>query len=291
MIQKSYNSSTKKVIRIKNPILVEYPKNCKTPDRLERTALYKFVYVKSGEVDAVLKEQTVCLQAGDFYLFLPNTPHRFVAKDETPVCMLAFSFGCNASILELAEGKTSLNEYQQELVYRILSETKKVYKTPFNKQLSPLDNPTFGAQQLMETYAECLLVNVVRKKLEENPDVSVNSDSAIAEKHCVNEIIELLRLGVYQSLSLSDVQKNMYYSKTYLNSIFKKSTGMSIMSYYRYLKIEEAKRLICAGEKIVDVSNKLHFDSPNYFHKVFKDLTGLTPTEYKKANLHKYPLS
>ena len=75
----------------------------------------------------------------------------------------------------------------------------------------------------------------------------------------------------------------MFYSKTYLNNIFKKNTGASIMHFYTSLKIKESKKLIRDGLSVSEISNKLYFDSPNYFSKVFKKYTGKTPSEYKRG--------
>jgi AraC-like DNA-binding protein len=52
------------------------------------------------------------------------------------------------------------------------------------------------------------------------------------------------------------------------------------MQYYQGLKIEEAKRLLDKNERVTAVSEKLSFESPQYFAKVFKQRVGKTPTEY-----------
>ena len=50
----------------------------------------------------------------------------------------------------------------------------------------------------------------------------------------------------------------------------------------KLLKIEEAKRLISTGEQIVVIAEKLNFDSPSNFYKVFKSITGITTSQFKK---------
>ena len=99
----------------------------------------------------------------------------------------------------------------------------------------------------------------------------------------VNDIMDILKKGIYAKVTLEDIQKSLYYSKTYLNNNFKKITGASIMHYYRNMKIEEAKKLLKKGESVTSISDKLHFESPNYFTKVFRSVTGLTPSKYKQT--------
>jgi AraC-like DNA-binding protein len=54
------------------------------------------------------------------------------------------------------------------------------------------------------------------------------------------------------------------------------------MQYYQALKIDEAKLLLNKKESITSVSEKLCFESPQYFAKVFKAKVGETPTKYRK---------
>ena len=57
------------------------------------------------------------------------------------------------------------------------------------------------------------------------------------------------------------------------------------MQYYVRMKIKEAKKLLRDGFSIATVSEKLNFDEATYFTKVFKKVTGLTPSEYKDTIL------
>ena len=123
---------------------------------------------------------------------------------------------------------------------------------------------------------------MIRKKLANNPELLTAPDTDTIRKNCSKQIEEFLRKNVYNSISLNDVKNHLFYSKTYLNNTFKKETGCSIIAYYRMLKIEEAKKLIANGEQIVNVSEKLKFDSPSNFYKAFKSVTGMTTSQFKK---------
>ena len=75
----------------------------------------------------------------------------------------------------------------------------------------------------------------------------------------------------------------MNYSKAYIFRQFKTSMGMSIMDYYISLKIKTAKELISKSDySIKEISDRLSFDTPNYFSKTFKKIVGITPSQYKK---------
>ena len=94
-----------------------------------------------------------------------------------------------------------------------------------------------------------------------------------------------MKSKLYERITLDDICRQTFYSKTFLNEIFKKNTGASIMKYYNRLKMNEAKRLLRAGNTPAEVASKLRFESASYFTKVFKKHTGATPMEYKKKLL------
>ena len=105
------------------------------------------------------------------------------------------------------------------------------------------------------------------------------------ENTLVNDIILLLKENVHARITLDDICKHTFYSKTFLNNIFKKNTGNSIIKYYTELKIQRAKELLRENVSPSAVSVQLKFETPTYFTKVFKKYTGMTPSAYQKTIL------
>ena len=64
---------------------------------------------------------------------------------------------------------------------------------------------------------------------------------------------------------------------------FKAATGATLIEYLQNLRIEEAKRLLEAGQMPVDdISIKVSYEDPSFFRRLFKRLTGLTPSQYRR---------
>ncbi len=101
----------------------------------------------------------------------------------------------------------------------------------------------------------------------------------------VRTCISLLNTHVCDKLSLSEIASTMGYSKYYLSTLFQKETGTSISEYSKKLKIEFAKhQLLDPQIDIKTISQDLNFSTPSYFSAVFRDITGMTPKEYRKKN-------
>ncbi len=64
---------------------------------------------------------------------------------------------------------------------------------------------------------------------------------------------------------------------------FKAATGNTLITYLQNLRVEEAKRLLEAGQMPVDeISEEAGYSDTSFFRRVFKRLTGLTPSHYRR---------
>lgn len=64
---------------------------------------------------------------------------------------------------------------------------------------------------------------------------------------------------------------------------FKTATGTTLIEYVQNLRIEEAKRLLEAGQMPVDnICIEAGYEDPSFFRRLFKRLTGLTPSQYRR---------
>jgi len=74
-------------------------------------------------------------------------------------------------------------------------------------------------------------------------------------------------------------------SVSHFSSLFKKSTGLTYLNYVNQLRIQKAKELLLVPEtKIYEVADQVGFVSLPYFNRVFKQLVGTTPLEFRKRH-------
>lgn len=111
-------------------------------------------------------------------------------------------------------------------------------------------------------------------------------------KSIVNQINDLLSdyfseakvkdLGLPTVKFLAD---NVNLSASYLSDLLKKETGKNAQEMIHFYLINEAKTLLMNSDKNVsEIAFELGFEYPQYFNKLFKQKTGLTPIEYRNLN-------
>jgi AraC-like DNA-binding protein len=70
------------------------------------------------------------------------------------------------------------------------------------------------------------------------------------------------------------------YSPRYFGDLIHKATGGTAIGYIHNFVINQAKSLLMNGHNISETSRLLGFDFPHHFTRLFKNLTGITPTEF-----------
>jgi len=83
--------------------------------------------------------------------------------------------------------------------------------------------------------------------------------------------------------ALAQVVKFANIPERTLKRRFKAATGTALINYIQNLRIEEAKRLLETTNKAVDeISYKVSYEDLSFFRRLFKRLTGLTPSQYRR---------
>ncbi len=281
-MKKYYTYTVKKIITVQHLVTIEYlhvGKNFFYPE--ESHPFYEFVYVETGNITCKMKNENIDLRMHDFFLIAPDSHHSYCVEDAEKATIMVVCFKSKSNILSIIKGVQHLNSDIRESVKKILTEAKTTFIFPFDKKLTLNSHPRLGSQQLVENYIEEVLIKLVQSITYNNQNFQIATDALDAKISITKEIADLLEKNIYGKITLSDICNHMFYSKTYLNAVFKEIKGITIMQYYQELKINEAKKLLDKKESITSISEKLCFESPQYFTKVFKAKTGKSPTKYR----------
>lgn len=114
---------------------------------------------------------------------------------------------------------------------------------------------------------------------------SVRDEGAF--EHYSKDTLEIVRYIMKHygnsDLDVDSIAKGVAMSMTRSEVKFKLETGLTLIEYLNHYRIQKATEMLMNGDvKIYEISEKVGFTSSQYFSKVFKKYTFLTPIEYRK---------
>ena len=253
----------------------------------EQHDFWEMVYVDKGKVQIRRDEETISLSQGEIVFHKPNEFHSIKALDSEPD-FFVLSFVCSSPLMRYLERhRTVLDKTLYGFVASILKEAEATYEIPKNdptlKRLIKKQSSPVGGEQLIKTYLEQFLILLIRQIIEKDkPSLFPSKESM--ETHLVSLAKQLLKEKADIPFRVGDLCRELGYSKSYLSRLFHEQTGQTIAEFATKQKISRAKQLIREGNlNFAQISNLLSFDNPQYFSRVFKRVTGYTPTEFKNS--------
>lgn len=142
------------------------------------------------------------------------------------------------------------------------------------------DHELFERAQTFSEMHECLLALLEKSAGARNEEG--NTTSYVVQKvtdyiadHCAD-----------QDLSIRVLADHVGLTPAYLSNLFKKETGITVGQYLLDMRIGRAKYLMKDPQKkIYEIADQVGYEDVDYFARVFKRATGMTPSEYRRKQL------
>jgi two-component system, response regulator YesN len=101
----------------------------------------------------------------------------------------------------------------------------------------------------------------------------------------IGMVMDYIRLHYQENLDIKSVSQKFHFNPIYFGQQFKKSVGVTFNQYLTILRIDEAKKLLSKTERrIYEIAQTVGFEDSNYFMIKFKDIVGMTPSDYREKN-------
>ena len=97
-------------------------------------------------------------------------------------------------------------------------------------------------------------------------------------------ILEYIGEHFEEDINVNILAERLFMYRGRLASLFKKYSGMSLNKYVYSLRIKKANELMDRGSSMIEAAMQSGFQSVRIFNHVYKKITGITPTAYKKRS-------
>ena len=245
--------------------------------------LYRFVFVTKGSLSFFIDEKEYFCKAGDLVFLTPGQKYRLgINGDGFSLLDVYFDFteqdGANDTRCVF------INDFSKDLCHKKINfEDAEIFND--SKVFSFVSEEIFKrlsfinkSDPLYGFYYKSAISYLVSEILQK----SSNAENVGRGE----EILEYINLHPESDLSAEALSQKFSYHKNYINSLVKKSVGISLSSYIKTVKIRYAKTLLLEGEmNLCEVASLLGYYDYSHFYKAFTSVAGETPTEYVKNKI------
>ena len=255
----------------------------------ESHPFWEFVYVDKGEVNAVRDGEQIQLTKGQILFHKPNEFHTLMANGITAPNILIVSFNCDSECMSFFENRVAnIGDQERRLLATIIAESEMAFSTPLDDpwtiRLERSENAQTGCEQFIKIGLEWLLLSILRSSSTKHSAAPVSLIKENSQNEIFDKIVKYMESNLDKQLLLSEICRDNLVGRSYLQKLFREKTGGGAIDYFNCLKINAAKRMIRESSgNFTEISLKLGYNSIHYFSRQFKNMTGMTLSEYASS--------
>ena len=222
-------------------------------------ANYELIYTIEGSTRVIINGETHFLDAGELIFISPYTTHNFSSDADTKTWIGVFSE-------EFVSSFSRKNRHKRFSKFRCDEGIEKILKERLFYEGEPDRYMLIGCLYLVCN--ECV-------KNAQTVDSDRNDEF-------VHRIIDYISQNLANDITLQGAADFLGYEYHYFSSLFNKCFSMNFKSFLCMVRYEEACQMLLEGGKDVTlICSECGFGSIRNFNRVFKKMSGITPTEYR----------
>lgn len=238
-------------------------------------------HVKKGNCMMHLDNESINFVEGDTMIILSNVNHVFEAgSGGTTLMQLEFlpeifsGFDLNFPGCIDGIGLGSISPFSEENKLIKIVNNIGIMRV-VQRIVNELEGKNSYYQYLVVMYYVELLVLIYRYMSE--------NYLPICQNDALKRAISFIRFNYHKDISINDVAIQADISERYLRSLFSQYLNISPLDYLNQIRINKSIELLRNTElSVKEICFQCGFQSPQYFSRIFKQQTGISPREVAK---------
>ena len=243
----------------------------------------EFVFIEKGTAKFLVGSGRHVLTEGTGIFINSQVIHRFEASESVIIPNIVFS----PSLLS-AEDSLIYRKYVQPLLDSSIECLIFSPEVPWQKEVLDSLLSVFDVQE-NEAVCEIKTVELLLKiwgTVYENANISESAPKAAASARTRAQLrimMQYIHKNYAEHITLSDIAQTVSVSKSSALNIFNRYLRISPVSYLINYRLKRAAKLLASTDSsIYSIANDTGFENVGYFCRSFKELFGVTPSEYRK---------
>lgn len=249
------------------------------PSSLHYHNYYELVILEEGNIEYICDSTCVHPKMGDILLIPPGMFHMSkIGCEETNYKRHVFylypdafdGFGCGSLVSFLKDASKGIAVFspidkKRSMIFSLLHQ--------LSQALEQEENPNYQA------FAKGLILQIFFYIGESN---STFLDCGTALPDNLLAIKQYIEQNFIEISSVKEVADHFFYSREYVSRFFRQHFNTTVSNYIKSLRIAYSQRLIEQGCPISEACYQSGFENMSTFIRTFRNISGMTPSEYRK---------
>ena len=237
--------------------------------------LFHFIFRGKGYLssnDSADKTHLHKLEAGQGFLICPGQVNTYYADEKTPweYAWLEFDGVKALEYMEMAGLGWDRPVYylkKREEGALLKEELMAIVDNPYRSSINQIGH--------MYLFFDALIRSSVNRK-------TVVQSGKMRDTY-IREAISFIELNYGRAISVEDIADFCNINRSYLNRLFKESTGKTLQNFLMYYRMNRAAELLKVSELTVnEIGKRCGYQNQLHFSRAFKTIFGLSPMQWKK---------
>jgi len=231
--------------------------------------IYLLIYTLSGSGIAKVNGKVCNLNSGSAVLIDCRDLHEYWTTSSAPWCFHYLHLdGASMDIFS----KLLLSDFN---AYQICD------KLRFMQQISEIHDIHNQTNLILNNIHSSNLISGILTALFES--YYFEKDRSYVDSDAIGTACDYMEKNLDKKISIEKISSMVNLSKYYFIRLFQHKKGITPYLYVQLLRINRAKELLISTDRAIkDIAQAVGFSSTARFSKCFLDLTGTTPTQYRK---------
>jgi len=263
-----------------------FPRDC-VIDYTKAVDFWCLYYVDRGKALLKMNDNETCeLTSGKGMFFAPGSSFERITSGKDGVNILSVFFCCDNLPAESYDLHLRNFDTFERMILSELVNIGHVYFERHSNEAKGIKGtkPKEGSPDYIPHFVKASIEFLLLRLYKDKKDKKFSDKPSSGQTNLmVKSAVEYMYRNVGKKLKVSDIADSVKMSESNFQAVFKKATGQSVMNYFNFLKVEQAKIMIRKETYTYsEIALALGFSSESYFSRHFKKIAGMTPSEYAK---------
>ncbi|MCR2823060.1 helix-turn-helix domain-containing protein [Lederbergia panacisoli] len=228
---------------------------------------YEISILLEGDAVFQFENTEYFLQEGNVVIIPPNVPHRFYATTPVRWGVIEATFIPK----ELKKLFYQLTHTEFPRIITLLQIYREQYEVLFRNWLKMKSQPLIEEKKVVCTWVEIFLLFLLQHSKTSHVPITIETTATY------------IRSNLHQEIRMRDLAILSGFSESNFRRKFKDLYGVTPKQFHQYYRMAEAKWLLVYTKKSLQIiSEQIGFSNIHSFSSWFKQIEGLSPSEWRK---------